>query len=66
MELFAQLGNWIGGVMTLAKDIGKGGGGSAEEPTVCMTLLPLGLGVAFVALRSLRRTTGSGQRRSAV
>ena len=39
---------------TLAKEIGKGGGGSTEEPTVCMSLLPVVLGVAFVALQRLR------------
>jgi hypothetical protein len=36
---------------TLAKEIGKGGGGSTEEPTVCITVLPVALGVAYVALR---------------
>jgi hypothetical protein len=40
---------------TLAKEIGKGGGGSTEEPTVCMSLLPVALGVAFVALQRFRR-----------
>ena len=40
---------------TLAKEIGKGGGGSTEEPTVCMSLLPVALGVAFVGLAALRR-----------
>ena len=43
------------GVWTLAKEIGKGGGGSTEEPTVCMSLLPVALGVAFVGLRQVRR-----------
>ena len=38
---------------TLAKEIGKGGGGSTEEPTVCMSLLPVALGVAFVAVQRL-------------
>jgi len=28
---------------TLAKEIGKGGGGSTEEPTVCMALVPVAL-----------------------
>ncbi len=55
MDLSAVLGETIGGVWTLAKEVNKGGGGSTEEPTVCMTLLPVGLGVAFVALQSLRR-----------
>ena len=40
----------------LAKEIGKGGGGSTEEPTVCISLLPVALGVAFVALQRFRRT----------
>jgi hypothetical protein len=40
---------------TLAKEIGKGGGGSTEEPTVCISLLPVALGVAYVALRRLRQ-----------
>ena len=39
----------------LAKEIGKGGGGSTEEPTVCMSLLPFALGFAFVGVRRLRR-----------
>jgi hypothetical protein len=47
-DLLANLG-------ILAKDIGKGGGGSTEEPTVCMSMLPVGLGVAFVVLHSLRK-----------
>lgn len=42
-------------VETLAKEIGKGGGGSTEEPTVCMSLLPVALGVVFVAIQQLRR-----------
>ena len=37
---------------TLAKEIGKGGGGSTEEPTVCMSLLPVAVGVLFVVLKS--------------
>jgi len=39
----------------LSKEIGKGGGGSTEEPTVCFTLLPFALGMAFMGLRRLRR-----------
>ena len=39
----------------LAKEIGKGGGGSTEEPAVCMSLLPVALGVVFVALQRMRR-----------
>jgi hypothetical protein len=38
---------------TLAKEIGKGGGGSTEEPTVCMSLVPVGLGIVFVVARGL-------------
>ena len=45
----------LAGLGTLAKEIGKGGGGSTEEPTVCMSLLPVALGVLFVGLRALRR-----------
>jgi len=45
----------LAGAWTLAKDIGKGGGGSTEEPTVCMALLPVALGVVFVALQRVRR-----------
>lgn len=41
----------LSGAATLAKDIGKGGGGSTDEPTVCMSLLPLALGVGVVAWR---------------
>ncbi len=55
MELSAAVGNAIGGVWTLAKEVGKGGGGSTEEPTVCMSLLPIGLGVAYVVWQSFRR-----------
>jgi hypothetical protein len=47
-DLVAQLG-------VLAKEIGKGGGGSTEEPSVCMSLLPVALGVAFVGIQRLRR-----------
>jgi hypothetical protein len=39
----------------LAKEIGKGGGGSTEEPTVCMSLLPVALGVLFIGVRQARR-----------
>lgn len=39
----------------LAKEVGKGGGGSTEEPTVCISLLPVGLGVAFVVVQRLRQ-----------
>jgi len=53
MDLSA-LGDLLASGWTLAKEIGKGGGGSTEEPTVCITLLPVALGVAFVGLRRLR------------
>ena len=49
------LGDVLASAWTLAKEIGKGGGGSTEEPTVCISLLPVALGVAFVALRRLRQ-----------
>jgi hypothetical protein len=39
----------------LAKEIGKGGGGSTEEPTVCMSLLPVALGVLVIVIARLRR-----------
>jgi len=54
MDLSA-LPDVLAGAWTLAKEIGKGGGGSTEEPTVCMSLLPLALGVVFVGLRAMRR-----------
>ena len=54
MDLSA-LNDAVAGAWTLAKEIGKGGGGSTEEPSVCMSLLPVALGVAFVALRRLRQ-----------
>jgi hypothetical protein len=38
----------------LAKEVGKGGGGSTEEPTVCFALLPVGIGLLWVGLRRLR------------
>lgn len=51
MDLSALLAN----VEILAKEIGKGGGGSTEEPTVCFSLLPIGIGVALVAIQRLRQ-----------
>jgi hypothetical protein len=51
----SALPQFLAGVGTLAKEIGKGGGGSTEEPTVCISLLPVALGVAFVGLRQVRR-----------
>ena len=58
MDLSA-LGDWLASGWTLAKEIGKGGGGSTEEPTVCIAVLPVALGVAFVALRRLREVARS-------
>jgi hypothetical protein len=54
MDLTA-LGDLLASAWTLAKEIGKGGGGSTEEPTVCISLLPVVLGVACVALQRLRQ-----------
>ena len=54
MDLSA-LPDLLANAWTLAKDIGKGGGGSTEEPTVCMSLLPVALGVVFVGLQRVRR-----------
>jgi len=58
MDLSA-LGDVLASGWILAKEIGKGGGGSTEEPTVCISLLPVALGVAFVALRRLRQVARS-------
>ena len=54
MDLSA-LAHLLAGLGTLAKEMGKGGGGSTEEPTVCISLLPVALGVVFVGVRELRR-----------
>ena len=54
MDLSA-LPDVVAGAWTLAKEIGKGGGGSTEEPTVCMSLLPVALGVVFVVAQRFRR-----------
>ena len=51
MDVLAPLQAALG---VLAKEIGKGGGGSTEEPTVCMSLLPFGLGLAFLGWRRAR------------
>ena len=51
MDLSALVAN----IEILAKEIGKGGGGSTEEPAVCISLLPVALGVAFVGLQRLRQ-----------
>ena len=48
----------VANAVTLAKDIGKGGGGSTEEPTVCFSLLPFGLALAWLGLRRLRQLVG--------
>ena len=55
MDLAAVVRGVLDGAGVLAKEIGKGGGGSTEEPTVCMSLLPIGLGVLLVGARALRR-----------
>ncbi len=55
MALAAAVARLGGGVWMLAKEVGKGGGGDTEEPTVCATLLPVGIGLAFVAWQSLRQ-----------
>ncbi len=58
----SALGDLLASAWTLAKEIGKGGGGSTEEPTVCISLLPVALGVAYVALQRLRQAVkGRGQ-----
>lgn len=54
MDLTA-LSDLLANAGTLAKEVGKGGGGSTDEPTVCMSLLPVALGVAFVVLQRLRQ-----------
>ena len=51
----AALGEALAGAWTLAKEMGKGGGGSTEEPTVCFVLLPIGVGVLAIVARRLRR-----------
>ena len=51
----AALGEVLANAWTLAKEIGKGGGGSTEEPTVCFVLLPIGAGVLAMGLQRLRR-----------
>ena len=51
----AALGEALAGAWTLAKEMGKGGGGSTEEPTVCIVLLPIGVGVLAIVAQRLRR-----------
>jgi hypothetical protein len=58
MDLSA-LSDLLANAGVLAKEMGKGGGGSTEEPTVCISLLPIALGVVFVALQELRRRFAS-------
>jgi hypothetical protein len=50
MVMDAASALWI-----LAKEMGKGGGGSTEEPTVCFTLLPFAVGIAWLGILRLRR-----------
>jgi hypothetical protein len=45
----------LANVGTLAKEVGKGGGGSTEEPTVCMSLMPVALGVAVITVLRLKQ-----------
>ena len=56
-DLLANLG-------ILAKDIGKGGGGSTDEPQVCMSLLPVALGVVFVVVQRLRQAVRARRARA--
>jgi hypothetical protein len=60
LSALAAVSDLVAGAWTLAKEMGKGGGGSTEEPTVCITLLPVALGVAYVGLRQLRRVILAG------
>lgn len=54
MDLSALVAS-VASVEVLAREIGKGGGGSTEEPTVCMSLLPVALGVVFVVVQRVRQ-----------
>lgn len=63
MELMALAGDLVGGALTLAKEIGKGGGGSPDEPTVCMALVPFGLAVLVAGASSLRRKLAAARQR---
>jgi len=58
MDLSA-VSDLLANVGTLAKEIGKGGGGSTEEPTVCMSLLPVALGLGVIAVQRLRQRLAS-------
>ena len=55
MDLAAVVSGLLNGAGVLAKEMGKGGGGSTEEPTVCISLLPIGLGVLVLGVAGLRR-----------
>jgi len=63
MDLSVVVNDLVGGALTLAKEMGKGGGGSTEEPTVCMTILPIALGVLLVGVGSVRRRLKPGAAR---
>jgi len=58
MDLSA-LSDVLSNLGTLAKEVGKGGGGSTEEPTVCMSLLPVALGLALIGVQRLRQVLRS-------
>jgi hypothetical protein len=45
----------LAGLADLLKEIGKGGGGSTEEPTVCFVLLPIGVGVLAIGFQRVRK-----------
>lgn len=55
MDLATVIREALGGAVTLSRDIGKGGGGSTDEPTVCMTLLPFAAGLVLVLASEARR-----------
>jgi hypothetical protein len=52
---FVALGDALASAWTLAKEMGKGGGGSTEEPTVCIVMVPIGVGVLAIVAQRLRR-----------
>ena len=45
----------LGVLADLLKEMGKGGGGSTEEPTVCFVLVPIGLGVLAIGFQRLKQ-----------
>ena len=53
-ELLAAIGDVIGSAWVLAKDMGKGGGGAPDDPTVCIVVLPIALAVGALAASDLR------------